>query len=76
MTGLEILAQRVGDRSRIRDRERLRLVRRDAGISAAQVAEAIGVSEAAVLSWERGDRDPTGKHLDLWMAAIHVIESA
>ena len=38
-----------------------RAIRRSAGVSAGEVAEAVGVSSSTVLRWEDGERAPRGE---------------
>ena len=46
-------------------------IRQDAGLSQADVAEAIGVTRAAVSRWETGDRRPRG---DLLIAYSELLQ--
>lgn len=70
------LAERVKARRELPSPAERRAVRRDAGLSAAELAEAIGVTEAAVLTWERGTREPRGRNLDRYVEALRTLREA
>jgi transcriptional regulator with XRE-family HTH domain len=50
-----------------------RALRVDAGISAAELAQDLGVSRQAVAQWERGERTPRGKYLEAYVEALDAL---
>jgi DNA-binding transcriptional regulator YiaG len=75
VSSLDTLAETAGRRSELPDRSECRRIRQRARISAAEVAQSIGVTEAAVLSWEKGIRNPLGKNLDRYIEALRLMRS-
>lgn len=53
-------------------RAALREARQDAGLSCAQLADRIGFSDRAVMSWEGGWRTPARANAEKWAAALGV----
>jgi transcriptional regulator with XRE-family HTH domain len=49
---------------------RLYAERRRRGWPRQRVADAAGVTEAAIRMWEKGDRHPTARYLLAWAAAL------
>ena len=47
-----------------------RLLREQAGLSQKDVANAIGVTSAAVSYWETGAREPRAEHLPLYLEVL------
>lgn len=50
--------------------KQLQSKRRELGLTQARLAELLGVAANTVARWERGERLPTGRLLDLAMEAI------
>jgi transcriptional regulator with XRE-family HTH domain len=63
MVEIAELLQRGRVRRSLPDPALRRLIRQRAGITPAELAEAIGVSRPAVVRWELGNRTPTGENL-------------
>lgn len=69
-------------RSRLRVRGDLptpterRAIREAAGLSRQELADAIGVTPAAVGHWEQGKRTPSGIYLDRYVEAIRTLREA
>jgi DNA-binding transcriptional regulator YiaG len=74
--GLEDLAQAVRLRADIPAPARCREIRKDAHVSAAELAAIVGVSEVAICSWERGTRSPSGANRERYAEALRVLRSA
>ena len=53
-----------------------RAIRKAAGLSQGELAEAIGVTRQAVSHWEAGTRTPKGDLLDRYVSAIRTMRSA
>lgn len=51
-----------------------RRIRRAGHVSAAQIAAVVGVSEAAVLHWERGIREPSNEFVVAYATALAMLE--
>lgn len=74
-TATDDLVARARARRTVRDApELVRSLRREAGLTLAEVGEALGVSHVAVRRWERGERVPRGdlarRYLDLLREAV------
>jgi len=52
-----------------------RLIREGAGISASEMARALGVSPAAVSRWERGERAPKSDLAEAWAALLRRLST-
>lgn len=53
-----------------------RAIRKAAGLSQGELAEAIGVTRQAVSHWEAGTRTPQGALLDRYVSAIRTLMDA
>jgi len=73
---LEDLAQVVKLRADVPPPARCREIRKQARISAAELAGIVGVSEVAICSWERGTRSPSGANRERYAEALRVLRSA
>lgn len=51
-------------------------IRARAGLSQAQLADAIGVDRVTVSRWEAGTRTPRGRHLTEYLEALNELASA
>lgn len=67
------LGERVKARRELPTPDVRRSLRRGAGISAADLAQVVGVSEGAVLAWETGRRAPSARNLESYVAALQVL---
>lgn len=67
---LEEVLDRARQRRRLPDPQTRRLLRERAGITQTALAEAIGVSRAALCRWELGDREPDEEFLPAYLAAL------
>lgn len=69
-------------RSRLRIRHELpspserRKLRDTAGLTQQELADAIGVTRAAISQWEAGTRTPRGSLLDRYVDAIRALRDA
>lgn len=69
-------------RSRLRVRNELpqpdvrRALREAAGLSQQEIADAVGVTRAAIGHWETGTRTPRGVLLDRYVDAIRALRDA
>jgi DNA-binding transcriptional regulator YiaG len=68
------LIQRIEERAELPSREELRRLRISAGLSAREVARALGVSPQAVLNWEMGTRRPSPRHLSAYVTLIRALK--
>jgi transcriptional regulator with XRE-family HTH domain len=48
-------------------------VRRIAGITQAELGEALGVTSTTISRWERGERQPRGRHAIAYLRAVREI---
>jgi transcriptional regulator with XRE-family HTH domain len=71
--GLAELEQRRRLRQRLPPPEIARAIRRAAGVSQQELADAIGVSRQAVSYWEAGLRRPRGARLAVYAEAIQRL---
>lgn len=46
------------------------------GVSAQEVAEAVGVTRQSVNRWERGERRPRGEALKAYAEVIHALQES
>jgi DNA-binding transcriptional regulator YiaG len=51
-------------------------LRKAAGLTLQEVADAVGVSPGAVWFWEQGQRNPSGPHIDAYLDAIQALAEA
>lgn len=51
-------------------------LRKAAGLTLQEVADAVGVTAAAVWNWERGERKPNAKHLAAYLDALDALGEA
>jgi transcriptional regulator with XRE-family HTH domain len=69
---LEVLTQRIARRD-LPPIEMRRALRRSAGLTLADVADAVGVTRQAVSWWERGQRTPRGEKLDAYGDVLRAL---
>ena len=50
-------------------------LRKKAGISRAELAEAVGVSMCTLWRWEQGDRIPNGRHAEIYGELLTRLET-
>lgn len=48
-------------------------LRKTAGLTQQEIADALGVTRSTVAQWERGARNPSGPHLDGYLEALRVL---
>jgi DNA-binding transcriptional regulator YiaG len=70
MNPWEELDGRLEDRRALPSPKELRRLRIDAGVSAAEVAEVLGVSRQTVLNWESGSAKPNRANLRSFLMFI------
>jgi len=74
MTRAEIVIARAKARRQLRSAPATaRALRQQAGLTQAEVGEALGVSSVAVCRWERGERVPQG---DLAVRYLALLQEA
>ncbi len=56
------------------DPARRRAIRRSAGLSQQQVADAVGVSRVTVTLWESGSKTPSGAHLRRYVELLELLD--
>jgi transcriptional regulator with XRE-family HTH domain len=69
---LEVLTQRIARRD-LPPVEMRRALRRGAGLTLADIAEAVGVTRQPVSWWERGRRTPRGPNLDAYGEVLRAL---
>jgi transcriptional regulator with XRE-family HTH domain len=69
---LEVLTERIARRD-LPPIEMRRALRRGAGLTLADVADAVGVTRQAVSWWERGQRTPRGENLDAYGEVLRAL---
>lgn len=67
------LLERVRARRELPSPEMRRALRKAAGASLAEVAEAVGVTRQAVSMWELGQRSPRPTHLPAYLEVLRVF---
>jgi transcriptional regulator with XRE-family HTH domain len=75
---METTADRLRDRIRVLNAlpspEQRAALRKNLGLSRRDLAEAVGVSEAAIGHWERGIRHPRGEYLRRYVDVLDVLK--
>lgn len=51
-------------------------LRKTAGLTLQEVADAVGVTFGAIWNWENGIRQPRGEHLRRYVEALDVMDAA
>jgi HTH-type transcriptional regulator/antitoxin MqsA len=51
-------------------------LRKGAGLTQKELADAVGVDRTAIAHWEAGRRNPDGKRLDAYLEALGVLQDA
>lgn len=73
----QAVAQRIRERSAaLPPPEMCRLLRKSAGLSQGDIAQACGVTQSAVALWEQGSRKPTGRRLAAYVEALRAMREA
>lgn len=75
-TTAEKIRSRLGIRADLPDPEERRRLREAAGLSQQEVADALGVTRAAVGHWETGSRSPRGRRLAEYVDVIRVLRES
>jgi transcriptional regulator with XRE-family HTH domain len=70
------LLERVQNRRRLPEPQLRRLIRQSAGISLADVADALGVTRSAVSRWETGDREPRDASVEAYADLLARLASS
>lgn len=73
MSQIDELMYRAWLRSALPEPTHRREIRVRAGLTQAEVAEAIGVSRPAIVRWERGERVPRRPHLDNYIELLRRL---
>lgn len=73
MSTIDQLVHRALLRASLPEPAHRRALREKAGLSQAEVAEALGVSRPAVVRWERGERMPRRQHLDAYVELLRRL---
>lgn len=73
VTAAAAVAQRLQSRRRLPSPAMRRALRQSSGLSAAELAELMGVTRQAVSKWERGVRTPRGPHLEAYIAVLDEL---
>jgi DNA-binding transcriptional regulator YiaG len=60
---------------RLRDRRTARAIRIRAGITEAQMAQALNVSQSTISRWEGGSRQPRGQAAVRWVQILNELDS-
>ncbi len=69
------VAERVRLRRRLPSPQMCRAIRASSGLSAAELADLMGVTRQAVSKWERGIRTPRGAHLEAYVAVLEELRT-
>jgi DNA-binding transcriptional regulator YiaG len=69
------ISRRLRERSALPDPKERRALRESAGLSANDLAVALGVTAPTVLRWELGDRTPRGGNLTNYLAVLEALRS-
>lgn len=56
--------------------ERRAELRKAAGLTLQEVADAVGVTATSVWFWEQGQRRPSGAHLDAYLDALGALRES
>ena len=72
---IDTLMQIVATRQRARDGT-ARAIRQRAGVTLAEMARTVGVTESTMSRWESGQRNPRGEAALRWMEALAELERA
>ncbi|MFD5370789.1 helix-turn-helix transcriptional regulator [Streptomyces sp. NPDC127103] len=70
------LAQKITLKRRLPAPEICRVVREAAGVSTADVAEALGVSRQTISNWETGRRVPRGRLLVGYLEVLDLLRES
>ncbi len=76
MTTVSDLVRIARTRASLPSPDERRRIRREAGVQARQVADAVGVSTATVFDWEQGRREPNDVHLLLYAEVLGALSAA
>ncbi|MBT2391635.1 helix-turn-helix transcriptional regulator [Streptomyces sp. ISL-1] len=72
----DYIRSRLGVRLELPQPDERRALREAAGLTQQEVADAIGVTRAAISQWEAGTRTPRGALLDRYVDAIRALRDA
>jgi DNA-binding transcriptional regulator YiaG len=67
------LAERAQAARRLQGPRHAKALRRNAGVTASELAAVVGVSRRALLYWEAGERRPRGGHLVAYVKALEAL---
>jgi DNA-binding XRE family transcriptional regulator len=70
------LQERVKARQELPPKDERRAIRERAGESKRGVAKAVGCSVQAIIYWEKGTREPRGKHLPAYVRVLKALQEA
>lgn len=69
----ERILERVQKRRSLPPPEEREALRKAAGLSLRDVADAMGVAATTVHFWETGQRNPNAQHLDAYLTALSAM---
>lgn len=72
----DYIRSRLGVRLELPQPDERRALREQAGLTQQEMADAIGVTRAAISQWEAGTRTPRGPLLDRYVEAIRALREA
>lgn len=72
----ERILERIRMRRSLPQPEQRAALRKAAGLSLQDVADAIGVTATTVFYWETGQRNPSARHIDAYMCALDTLREA
>lgn len=74
MVNLDGLRKQIADRRELPTPGVCRALRQASGLSAADVARALGLTRQAVTAWERGERRPSAVNCDGYLRVLRMLE--
>lgn len=75
MDAIETLVSKATTRSRLPTPTECKTIREQAGVTQAELSEALGVSRQTLIHWERGERIPRSSHRLRYVRALEMLKS-